>query len=311
MSEINLPSAKQVASLRKKLDISQSALAGKLGVSQSLISMWERGVAIPADDQSRQIGSMLNSGVKADGSVTSDRVAGEKIRERRLSNGLSQKELADKLGVSQPLVSQWESARTRPTQEQIDLLESILGGITSADGTAPSDSESALAAWLSKIRLTRKLTVNELATKAGVSAATIYNIETGRAENPHRKTILKLEAALGSKLESEEEVSQANQIEGLGGLVDFDPYDTENLPDAAGVYVFYDISQRPIYVGQGISISRRIREHHEKFWFKKPIVDDGAYIEISDKRIREQIEKILIRFLKQNAVLNKNNVDRD
>ncbi len=165
--------------------------------------------------------------------------------------------------------------------------------------------------WLSKTRLSKNLTVNELASKAGVSIATIYNIERGRAENPHPKTVTALEKALGNKLESEKEVIKSGEIEGLGDFVDFDPYHMENLPAAAGVYVLYDISQRPIYVGQGINIAKRIKDHHEKFWFKRPIIETGAYVEIGEKRLREQVETILIRFLKQNAVINKHKVDRD
>ena len=55
---------------------------------------------------------------------------------------------------------------------------------------------------------------------------------------------------------------------------------------------------------------RRISEHGEKFWFKPPIVESGSYIEIADKRLRKQIETLLIKFLKSNAVLNIKNVER-
>ena len=235
----------------------------------------------------------------------------ERIKLRRAANGLSQKEIAEKMAVSQPLVSQWEVGKQKPNAEQIQRLDAILGDLlapqaSSADGegTAP------VGVWLSRTRVKRNLTVNELANKAHVSAATIYNLENGRAQNPHPKTIKALEAALGERLESEQQLKEAGEIKGLGEFVDFDPYDLNNLPDAAGVYVFYDISQRPIYVGQGSSIARRIKDHHEKFWFKRPIVEDAAYVEIGERKLREQVETILIRFLKSNAVINKNKVDR-
>ena len=233
---------------------------------------------------------------------------GERLRIRREANGLSQTDLAQKTGVSQARISQWERG-SQPSREQIEKLDSILGEVLQQETTA-SQGSSAVGAWLSKARLNADLTVNELATKAGVSAATIYNLENGRAENPHPRTIKALEQALGNRLESEQQVKEASEIKGLGEFVDFDPYDVKNLPDIAGVYVFYDISQRPIYVGQGGSIARRIKDHAEKFWFKRPIVEDGAYVEIADKRLREQVETILIRFLKQNAVINRNKVDR-
>jgi excinuclease UvrABC nuclease subunit len=74
--------------------------------------------------------------------------------------------------------------------------------------------------------------------------------------------------------------------------------------------VFYDVSGRPIYVGKATVIRDRVRNHHEKFWFKNPIVDHAAYIEIQDERLRTQVEQILIKFLKSNAVLNKHHVER-
>ena len=74
--------------------------------------------------------------------------------------------------------------------------------------------------------------------------------------------------------------------------------------------MFYDVSERPIYVGQGADIKARIRTHREKFWFRSPIVFTGAYVKIDDKGLREKVETLLIRFLKSNAVINKQNVER-
>ena len=154
----------------------------------------------------------------ANGGSSIEDLTGDKVRERRNSNGLSQMELANKMDVSQSLVSQWELGRQKPNKDQVARLQSILGGIAEADGAASVEPESAVRAWLSKARLNRNLTVNELANKSGVSPAAIYSIEKGRAENPHPKTIKALEAALGDKLESEKEVTAAGEIKGLGDL---------------------------------------------------------------------------------------------
>lgn len=109
------------------------------------------------------------------------------------------------------------------------------------------------------------------------------------------------------KVESESEQGVA----GLGSLKDFDPHSDADRPTSAGVYVLYDISDRPIYVGRSQNIARRIREHDDKFWFKRPIVNHASYIEIPDKTLRDQVEQILIKFLKSNAVINKQSVDRE
>jgi hypothetical protein len=47
------------------------------------------------------------------------------------------------------------------------------------------------------------------------------------------------------------------------------------------------------------------------FWFKSPIVEKGAYVHIKDSKLRHQVEQILIKFLKSNAVLNKQSVERE
>ena len=109
--------------------------------------------------------------------------------------------------------------------------------------------------------------------------------------------------------EAKDEIREEATIKDVGELIDFDPHDDEDLPSFPGIYVLYDISERPIYVGQG-EIKRRIRDHRDKFWFKPPIVETGAYVRIDERALREKVETILIRFLKSNAVINKQKVDR-
>lgn len=122
----------------------------------------------------------------------------------------------------------------------------------------------------------------------------------------------KLERALNNKLPADAaaEVAEEAKITGLGKLEDFDPHLDSERPDEAGIYMLYDISERPVYVGEGSSVRKRIKDHEEKFWFKRPIVDSASWIQVKNKQLRRQIETLLIKFLKSNAVLNKQNVDR-
>jgi transcriptional regulator with XRE-family HTH domain len=154
--------------------------------------------------------------------------------------------------------------------------------------------------------------VAELAKASGVSGPAIYGIEAGRIANPRTETVKKLEKALGQDLppETKAELREESTIEGMGEFVDFDPHDPDDRPNASGVYVLYDISERPIYVGEGGNIRKRIRDHEEKFWFKQPIVETAAFVKIDDEALRRKVETVLIRFLKSNAVINKKNVDR-
>lgn len=239
-------------------------------------------------------------------------VSSSLLRERRLANALSQADLAKRLSVSQALISQWESGKAKPSNNQFDRLNEILGQLTSASEIATeAESQTPIAAWLSRSLAKNDLTATELAARAKVSTPTIYNILAGRAQNPQSKTITALEKALDDKFESRKEVSEASQISGIGELIDFNPYEKDEIPSRPGVYVLYDISQRPIYVGKARKISDRLRDHSDRFWYKRPLVETGAYVEVSDEKLRSQIETVLIQFLKNNAVINKQKTVRE
>lgn len=167
--------------------------------------------------------------------------------------------------------------------------------------------------WLYETRIGKKLSVSELADMAGTSWAQVYNLESGRSQNPQTKTRKKLTNALGVEPSTSvvEATSAAANIEGVGEFLDFDPHDDSELPEEAGIYVFYDISDRPIYVGQSRNIRNRIRmSHQEKFWFRAPVVQNAAFVKIEDETLRKRIEKVMIMFMRSNAVINKQYVDR-
>lgn len=231
---------------------------------------------------------------------------GTDVRRLRLEAGLTQGELAEKLDASQGLISAWETGRAPINGNIQKALRAIFGNAVQPQSNLFGD-------WLKRIREQQNLTVQELAERSNVSAPAIYNIESGRSANPRKSTMDRLAKALQSPVPSEivESVNDDSQVKGLGSFTDFDPHNKEDLPVTAGVYVLYDISARPVYVGQGKSIGARIKDHHEKFWFKRPIVDTGSYIEIKDETLRLQVETLLIKFLKSNAVLNKQKVDRE
>ena len=51
-----------------------------------------------------------------------EQMIGEKLRRARMRQGLTQEEVADKIGVSRQTVSKWESDVTRPNMESIRSL---------------------------------------------------------------------------------------------------------------------------------------------------------------------------------------------
>jgi hypothetical protein len=132
-----------------------------------------------------------------------------------------------------------------------------------------------------------------------------------KIQNPQPATRERIAAALKTAVPEQvvAETIESQEVAGLGPLTDFQPHDTKDWPTCAGVYVLYDVSQRPIYVGKGEKISARLKVHEEKFWFKRPVVEYASYIEVPNNELRHQLEQALIRFLKSNAVINKQSTD--
>jgi transcriptional regulator with XRE-family HTH domain len=236
---------------------------------------------------------------------------GASLRAARLQAGMNQADVAQRLSVAPATVSNWETGRSRPNDGQREELDTFLRAFDGVEaGTEPL--VMSYSAWLARERNKREMTVYELAKKSGISEQAIYSIESGKSANPQTKTRVALGKALGER-EPDDVASatvEAALIPDLGSLIDFDTSDAGTWPREPGVYVFYDISDRPIYVGKAANIKQRIGQHVEKFWFKPPIVERGSYIRIDDENLRSQVEKILIGFLKSNAVINRQLVVR-
>ena len=110
------------------------------------------------------------------------------LRRARLGRALTQQEVADAIGVAQPVISLWEQGKSEPSRGQREALEQLLGPLTfeDDDGDRGGLSSGPFGAWLKRARETRGLLVPALAAKANVTPATIYNLESGRSGN-HRK----------------------------------------------------------------------------------------------------------------------------
>lgn len=227
------------------------------------------------------------------------------IRPLRLEANLSQAELAEKIGVSQALVSQWENEKAHPGPEDIEKLGKLFAEHTPNTNT--------FGRWVRQAREHANLTVAELAAKARVSSVGVYKIESGEIANPKQSTREKIADALGQRVPDNvaEEAAELAAVQGVGEMVDFEPHAPPEWPKGGGIYVLYDVSERPIYVGQGGNVETRLKDHSTRFWYRDPIVRSGSFIKIDDKNLRTQVERLLIRFLKKNAIINKQHVDDD
>jgi len=124
----------QIKRLRGKLGLTQGRLAELLGVSSAAVVAWEGGKTVPGESNRRSLVEMMGLGAeKAEaGGKGGEEEKGkaltpEQVRDIRGGLGLSQKELAAKLGVSANSVSNWETARTTPRGKNVEKLLAMRG----------------------------------------------------------------------------------------------------------------------------------------------------------------------------------------
>jgi transcriptional regulator with XRE-family HTH domain len=249
-----------------------------------------------------------------------DRERGSQLKAARIHAEKSQDDLAAVLDVSQATVSNWERAAAgqRPSDDQIAAIQSFLGRVIT-DTVVETDQESLtdLSLWL-KQNLRKKQdelreTVDAIAARIGLSTPTLYNIINGTVTSPHPRTLESLGRFFGP-LPSEvtRETDEAREVGTLGEFTEFPPYNESEWPAETGVYVLYDVTDRPVYVGKSkVSVANRIRDHSTRFWFRSPIVERAAFVAIEDADLILAVEDLLIKFLRAHAVLNKKGVVRD
>lgn len=228
----------------------------------------------------------------------------EWIRANRNKAKLNQQQLADKLGVSQPLVSQWESGGVQPSHEMLEKLSAVLE--VDLDETSFGMN---LSEWLLKQRGKIGLTREELAKKAGISPLTIYFIENGTTKSPQDATLKGLEKALG-KLPSNlsEDVEEERKIGGEFQYLGPFPIDKwkENISEGkiSCIYVFYDSLHRPVRIGETADLERRIKDYQQMYWFRPPTAETFAYIIVKEPAVRAQVEKTMIKLVGEHAIFN-------
>jgi hypothetical protein len=142
----------------------------------------------------------------------------------------------------------------------------------------------------------------------------IWNIVRGNVLSPRDETRKKLAGALKIEIPAPIEAEVEEQSASIPGYewTDFTPSDLQTIPEKGGVYVFYDITGRPVYVGMSrTNVRLRVKDHQTRFWFKHPLVVRGAFLAIADPDLCAKIEMILIKFLGQHALLNAKGAARD
>ena len=250
-----------------------------------------------------------------------------RLKYARGKAGLSQSEVGEKFHVSQGAVWTWESGSSEPRG---DTYDKVLDWIEhSENGQKPPRKSTArieedipggretsgFGEWLLNERQSRGLSRAKLAEKAGLSSQAVYTIEAGIVRSPWKKTRERLVAALGSDplpREVAQEIKEETEVQGVGEFSDFSPWDDSMIPEEPCVYVYYDRTHRPIYVGQTNNLQRRNKQHQEQDrWFFRRLVERGGYFRVEADAKRTEIEKVLIQFLGRNTLFNKQGTRKD
>jgi len=179
--------------------------------------------------------------------------------------------------------------------------------------TVKEKQNASFGDWLRREMDRMGVTIPQLVEKTGITYTGIWNIVQGNTKYPRDETREKISTALNQSVPHnlERDIKKNSNVDGYM-WTDFSPFDLQTIPEVGGVYVFYDITDRPIYVGKSrTNVRTRVRDHQTRFWFKAPLVERGSFLAIDDHEMCDRIETILIKFLGNNALLNVQGVSRE
>ena len=128
----------RIRELRKERGISQKELGEKLGVANTTVSIWERGEREPEGESKRKLREYFGVTMAyLMGEETGERERkgkasfGERLTELRREKGMTQEEVAEKLGVTKNTIHVWEKGKRLPEDEWATYNEiSILFGVS-------------------------------------------------------------------------------------------------------------------------------------------------------------------------------------
>lgn len=124
-------SADEIRRLREGFGLTQGQLAALIGVSDATVTSWETGQTTPNRQNRRKLAAIRSKPrAELEQELEQAGLAGgaqaelspDDIRETREKAGLTQRELAERLGVSVNSVSNWETGRASPRRESMGKL---------------------------------------------------------------------------------------------------------------------------------------------------------------------------------------------
>jgi transcriptional regulator with XRE-family HTH domain len=218
--------------------------------------------------------------------------------------------MGEKLGISQGYVAQIETETVNASPRIAEKILRMAGkSRTEIDSIQETDTEEEVnfGDWVEEQRSKRGLSRRSPADKAGISYLALYFIETGQTQSPRENTVNAIKRVIGELpkgMQTEVVESAEGGFGKFQGPFSIKEWEEEVDGGTPGVYIFYDILMRPVYIGQSKDIRKRILDHDREFWFKSPMVDKIAYLVVKDEAIRLKLEAAMIKLVGENAIFN-------
>lgn len=180
-----------IKELRTEAGMTQEELGMLLNVQNAAVSKYESGKVPLTGETLLKLSKIFN--VSTDyllGTEEGNTMIGGKIAELRKEQGLNQKELAKKIGVSRSALSLYEIDRREPDLETVKKIASLFGVTTDyllgaegdAMGTEENTNEVAKRIGRNLKVLRESTTQRELAPLLGVTPSAVGMWESGRRE---------------------------------------------------------------------------------------------------------------------------------
>lgn len=149
----------RLKALRKEAGLTQKDMARNFGTSQPSYQQWESGKRTPNSDNLEKLANFFNVSTDyliglSDTKTTAQAIEipntstfAQRLKALRKEAGLTQKEIAEQLGIKQPTYAQWENGRVKPKAETLEKFSNFFNVSTdyllghTDIKTTPSDTD--------------------------------------------------------------------------------------------------------------------------------------------------------------------------
>ena len=206
------PFGRAVRELRERRGWNQRQLASRIGCAASLISLYEAAGAHPTPENLGAVAAALGVPQSQLSALVAKRnppkrttAFGRLLRETRIARGMTQRQLAQAVGLSDDNIGSYEGANTYPREKH---LPGLIARLAKALDLPAAEIEASLSQprpvnvptdfghRLRQLRIDRGLTQGQLGARCGCGAGRISRYETGMSY-PKTQLVRALARTLG------------------------------------------------------------------------------------------------------------------